>query len=419
MKNLHFILGLFLFLQACAFNGDKNVNSKESQYGGFVAKFDWNNGINPKPDYLVKAKRFQNYISAKEVSSDTVVTLPVKIPNPLTIITDAPANVINGLKFARAYSVSKGEQKQLTVEVAVIDGLIRFNVESLASVFSQSESQSLKLKVEVFGETEKLFTFNYLLRTPPTNIVPLSYDLFTAKDSVLTNLTTGMMAPEIEGQYFALVRIISLENQEDNPVEVSYLRKLQGVLFQDYFKGHYQEYGCPSNSPLGGKEFQVGHNFDFKKSTVIISKNVYVSPIDENTLVNLGVSKKSTTNDVTSSYLIPPKSTVYFGVYATGNELNQWVQRGGDASFPDLQNQNTDCYRYCDSGERGHSICTAWYRKQSTFNMGESFENSILSLNDQKWSVRFIDQDQLKEDGYREKVILQGSFPVTFKKFEI
>ena len=396
MKNLALLI--MFFMGACAFKSSKTIESpvEISKTASIkAARFDWNSEPSNR-NFLVKAKRGFVTNGKNSVVTDNVVTLPLSIPNPLSISNDVLPEFVSGFSFAKAHIKTDSNTFELPIQVQFVQSSIVFHIQLFASAISQEKSQNITLTVDVFGLNQKLFSYNYLLRTPPSEVSFEIKNLKEIKNAIGADISSGAVNPKISGDYYTMLGMITVSNREAVPVEMIFPRKMNGSLMQHAVKKTYEDLGC--------------HGGDFKYTVTprndLISDEVFIVPYNSDLFSNLSSLRLPENASTPQSIKIDAASRVSLAVYARGEPARQWLD--GRAFFGSAQTKHVPagCYTTrgnCSEGGRGNTICeNITARTYQDLVIGEVVDNPFLRVTSNVARFRYLDIDQVTDDGVRD-----------------
>lgn len=306
--------------------------------------FSWSfDGTNGKPTALERV--FQG--TGPELTATQVVTLPEKIPQEIKISGVLPAN------FAYPKiesSVLIGEQsfdvRAKNFERLGADNVKNFalEVEGFQSVFSAVQGEEGVLQIK-FQENGDVFELKQALRTPPA-LLKVAIQTPSAFAATSARAYERFRSIDVNQKQITLLRVVSVQNDADDPVRFEVPVSLGGKFFQSVLERRYRDIGCVG----------AGYALDEIRSQDAFSSEVYFLPLRQD-LVSKAARLTEGRVDASQEIQLAAKSKVDFGIYAIGDRPRLWGDRQGFANQTQIIGVPAGCKRVClrynDSGRGG------------------------------------------------------------------
>jgi len=414
MKIKIVILTIYFALSGCAFKN--HIESNDTKLPPMSARYDWK-GSDSKDQYF-KAERALLQVSQNEVKSASSVTLPIEIPNPLTISSDVLGEVKNHYSFSKSY-ISMGDTKlELPIFVAFEEGRITFHISGIASVIDSKVSSNFSLNIELFDASNKIFTYTFNLRTPPSKVT-LSYNSDINGSGEGTKILPSFKRIELSDRVFNLIRTVVVKNDEDQDIEIKFPEFPNANLYQDVITYTYQDIGCNA----GGYRYNTS-NWNDK-----LTDGVIVLPLDQRTLPTL---LNSVNEKPTQVVVLPPNSVSTLGIYSYAQKDKDRLCNQSLKSTFSAVVVLTDCYEvidYCEQiGDHCHGHCEEasfekieseismaycakkWARHSGSLNVGDQRQGLYVLFNEGQnlGSFRFNDHEFAKDSIIRSIPMFQN-----------
>lgn len=415
------ILTIYFVLSGCAFKS--TTVSNDTKLPSMSARYDWKR-TNGKDQYF-KAERGLVQVSQNGVRSVSAVTLPIEIPNPLTISSDVLPDVKSRFNFSKAYIQLQDINLELPVKVTFDDNRVTFYVSGLASVVDSKVSSRFNLAVELFDGNSKIFTYSFELRTPPSKVqFGIDSDVNGSKEG--TKISQSFKRIELNDKVYTLVKTLELKNEEDQQLEITFSETPKANLFQEVVSYIYEDIGCDAG----------GYRYYSRAWNDTVTEGVIVLPLDEKTLPTLLNADGAKQTQV---IVLSPNSFKTFGVYSISQKVKDRLSDQSLKSTVSGRGVLTDCYKvndYCEPSEHCHgragckenaifktesensvNYCTKkWERHSGSLGIGDQRLGLFVQFDEgQNLGVyRFNDHDVAKDAETRSVPLFQNKERVSW-----
>ncbi len=358
-------------------------------------------------------------------NAERPITLPAIVPSEVEINFSFPD--IENMEYieTKAYLIIEGDRKTLEIKNSKLtsDKLnpsVLLTLSGFRTYFQDNNENYGVLNIEVLGKDNNILSvINYLIRTPPKNIIVESISSNVLKPEAF-GFPHGIKEYKHGGAVATLLRFIKLTNKSKGEITVSTNMLDLGSLYNKRERREYKDTGCKS---------EKGYDLDIISKTVMHSEKLFLVQIDENLVVNLSYVIASKSNEKIL-ITIPEDKSKYLGLYAVGDSACEVINNGiQESDFKDklvLANcfETNVCAQYVQDGptcskysceEKKRCKVYKKGRNSETITVGLKISPLTISINkpSQLMNVRFNDVNENEDPEYRKYKIFDEVFNYT------